>query len=282
MDNINKQILNREIDLCVFISSKNRFLRTSDYKVTIKSFAKLIDLNLFKNKFVNIKIFKGDEENADDIINFFKKYNFIINIIEDDLNITNTDRYENRAKFISSISKDLATFFLQNKNNFSEYLFILEDDSPIIIKNGKLTDFINTSFKELENDKDIEAIHFLRLSHNNIPTSVEEWFVKHNLEILPESEKFLKIGYWYNFQPRVVRKKDIIETSSIVIDNWETYQYMHPEEVYSNAYKKLNYNIKFHAFSPRDGYSIDLGTEPNFHFQTLNSEPEILYTYFQI
>jgi len=273
--------LDKDLDLCVFIATKSRHGRTSDYKVTIRHLDKLINLKTFRKRFVNIKAFQGDEENLKDIVYYFEKNHFTINVVEDELNISEKDRYENRNKFISGITKDIGDFFIRNNQELSEYVFILEDDSPIIIKNGQLKDYINQSFTALENDHDLEGIHFLRLSHGEVPRSVEDWYKLHEIDRISDSEPILK-RYWYNFQPRVARKKDILEAYKIIINDWSLYKDMHPELAYADAFKKYNKNTKSYAFSPINAYSIHLGADPIYHFLTLQSEPDILYTYFQI
>jgi len=48
--------MSKDIDLCVFISSKDRYGRTNDYKVTVTSFLEIAGQS-FKEKYVNIKAF---------------------------------------------------------------------------------------------------------------------------------------------------------------------------------------------------------------------------------
>jgi hypothetical protein len=263
------------------MATKSRHGRTSDYKVTIKHLDRLIDLKTFRRRFVNIKFFQGDEENLKDIIYYFENNNFTINVVKDELNMSEHDRHQNRNKFISGITKDIGEFFIRNENELSKYVFILEDDSPILIKNGNLKDYINQSFVELEKDKDLEGIHFLRLSHGEIPRTVDEWYRLHEIEKIPDSEPILK-KYWYNFQPRVARKEDLIKVYNIIVNNWQLYKDMHPEIAYADAFKKYNKETKSYAFSPINAYSIHLGAEPIYHLLTLQSEPDILYTYFRI
>ena len=136
--------MEQDIDLCVFISSKDRHSRTEDYKATILSLLKLSE-NSFKQKFLSIKIFKDDFKNAQNIIEFFTNLDFKITIFEDNSNVGNEDRYLNRNKFIGGIAHDIYSFFLQNQNQFSKYVFVLEDDSPIIIKKNTFQYYLNKS-----------------------------------------------------------------------------------------------------------------------------------------
>jgi hypothetical protein len=273
----------KDIDLCVFISSKDRYGRFDDYKITINQLIELGGDKLFKNKFLSLKVFQNDIENIKNIIVFFSKLGFEITIIEDNKNITTNDRYSNRQKFISSISKDISEFFLRNQAKFSEYVFLVEDDSPIIIKNNTLEYYLNKSVENLDNDKNLEGIHFLRLSHNEIPVSPEEWFIRHQIEIPDLSNEIYTGKYWYNFQPRVNRSLDVLHVSQIIKSEWENYfQFLHPEDAFDKAFQIYNPYIKNYAFSPNYTYSIHLGGNPLEHKETLNAEPEIINLYKEL
>lgn len=268
-----------DIDLCVFISSKNRYGRYNDYKITIKHLFNICKNKQFKNKFLSLKIFKEDIENANNIINFFSNLGFKIYIINDDRDITSDDRYNNRQKFIGGITKDICNFFLNHNDKLSEYVFILEDDSPIIIKKYSLNYFLNKSIQELKNNNDLEGIHFLRLSYNEMPISPENWFFFHKQNILDQQE-IIKTDYWYNFQPRVNRTKDIINICNIIQNKWDEYfQFLHPEDAFDKAYNLYNSNIRYYAFSPFFTYSIHLGADPYYHEKIVNSETIIKNLY---
>lgn len=272
--------MDQDIDLCVFISSKDRCNRTEDYKATILSLLKL-SKNSFKQKFLSIKIFKDDLENAQNIIKFFTNLNFNITIFKDNSDVSNEDRYLNRNKFIGGIAQDIYSFFLQNKNQFSKYVFVLEDDSPIIIKKNTFQHYLNKSFDLLESNKNIEGIHFLRLSYNEIPVSPDDWFLLHKKPI-PDRSDEIYTDYWYNFQPRVNKTSDLLEVCNLMKNNWENYfKFLHPEDAFDKAYKQYNPESKSYAFSPYDAYSIHLGSDPRCHELTLNSEKEIKDIYIK-
>jgi hypothetical protein len=264
--------MNKDLDLCVFISSKDRYGRTEDYKITITSFLEQAG-DSFNNKYVNIKVFNGDEKNALNIESFFKNLDFKINIIKDEIGILNSDRYDNRQKFISGITADISNFFLKYQNTLSKYVFILEDDSPIVLKKYNFQYYENKSKILLQSDEDIEAIHFLRLSCNEIPCSPLEWFIYHNIEDLKNEEIITE--YWYNFQPRICRTDTLIKVCLQINQNWDFYKSLHTEDAFDKAYKQYNKNIRYYAFSPYNAYSIHLGLDTNLHKLVLESEPEI-------
>jgi len=264
--------MNKDLDLCVFISSKDRYGRTEDYKITIASFLEQAG-DSFNNKYVNIKVFKGDEKNALNIESFFKNLDFKINIIKDEIGILNSDRYDNRQKFISGITADISNFFLKYQNTLSKYVFILEDDSPIVLKKYNFQYYENKSKILLQSDEDIEAIHFLRLSCNEIPCSPLEWFIYHNIENLKNEEIITE--YWYNFQPRICRTDTLINVCLLINQNWNFYKNLHTEDAFDKAYKQYNKNIRYYAFSPYNAYSIHLGLDNNLHKLVIESEPEI-------
>jgi len=264
--------MSKDLDLCVFISSKDRHGRTKDYKITITSFLKQAG-DSFNNKYVNIKVFDGDEKNALNIESFFKNLNFKINIIKDEIGILNSDRYDNRQKFISGITADISNFFLKYQNDLSKYVFILEDDSPIILKKYNFQYYENKSKTLLQSDEDIEAIHFLRLSCNEIPCSPLEWFIYHKIENLKNEEIITE--YWYNFQPRICRTDTLINVCLLINQNWNFYKNLHTEDAFDKAYKQYNKNIRYYAFSPYNAHSIHLGLDNNLHKLVIESEPEI-------
>ena len=204
------------VDLCVFISSKDRYGRYDDYKATIRQLFKSNVNKIFNRKFLSLKVFENDQENAKNIINFFSEYGFEIFIIKDMLNITDNDRYQNRQKFIGGIAHDICSFFIENGDKLSKYVFVLEDDSPIIIKEHSLDFYVEKSILELENDPDLEAIRFLRLSHNEIPTSPINWFIRHEMEVPNLSELIYKGKYWYSFQPRVNKTETLLNVCRII------------------------------------------------------------------
>ena len=270
----------KQIDLCVFISSKPRFGRFEDYKATILSLLQMED-GAFKQKFLSLKIFKDDIENANNIIEFFTTLGFEIFIIEDVHNINNEDRYSNRNKFIGGIAQDICSFFTQNQHKFSKYVFVLEDDSPVIIKKNLFKNYINKSIDILKSDNNIEGIHFLRLSYNEIPCTADDWFLLHKKQIPSQSVEIIT-DYWYNFQPRINIASDLIKVCNIIQLNWDNYfKFLHPEDAFDKAYKTYNSQSKSYAFSPRDAYSIHLGADSRCHELILNSEKEIKDIYIK-
>jgi hypothetical protein len=268
-----------DVDLCVFISSKDRYGRTEDYKATILSLLKLSE-NSFKKRFLSIKIFKDDIESAQNIIKFFNDLNFNITIFED-TNISNEDRYLNRNKFIGGIAHDIYSFFLQNQNQFSKYVFVVEDDSPIIIKKNTFQHYLNKSIDLLESNKNIEGVHFLRLSYNEIPVLPDDWFLLHKKPIPDQSDE-IYTDYWYNFQPRVNKTSDLLAVCNLIKNHWENYfKFLHPEDAFDKAYKRYNPESKSYAFSPYNAYSIHLGADPRCHDLILQSEKEIKDIYIK-
>jgi hypothetical protein len=253
--------MDQNIDLCVFISSKDRYGRTEDYKATILSLLKL-GKNIFKQKFLSLKIFKDDIKKAENIIKFFSNLDFKITIFEDHSDITNEDRY-------------------LNQNKFSKYIFVLEDDSPIIIKKNTFNYYLNKSIELLESNKDIEGIHFLRLSYNETPVLPNDWFLLHKKSIPDQSDE-IYTDYWYNFQPRVNKTSDLLNVCNLIKDKWENYfKFLHPEDAFDKAYKQYNPESKSYAFSPYHAYSIHLGADPRNHQLILESEKEIKDIYLK-
>lgn len=270
-------------DLCVFISSKDRYNRYDDYKVTIRHLFKNDIDTIFNRKFLSLKVFQNDNENSNNIINFFSQYGFEIFIIKDNLNIQDNDRYLNRKKFIGGIANDISSFFIENSSKLSKYVFVLEDDSPLIIKQHSLDFYIKRSISELESNSNLEGIHFLRLSHNEIPTNPIEWFIRHEIEVPDLSQEIYKGKYWYNFQPRVNKTEDIVNVCKIIKNRWEDYfKFLHPEDAFDKAYKIYNQFSETYAFSPLYAYSIHLGSQPDTHKAVINSEVDIYNLYKDI
>ena len=265
--------MTRATDLCIFVSTKPRWGRL-DYKITIDSFFEQAIGFPFENIYVNLKTFAGDEETADEIKAFCRETMIdgrnpvIINEIKGG-KMDEADRDNNRALFIGEILHDICSFVLKYKDRLSPYLFFLEDDSPIVCKTpfGRLA--VN-ALGALDCNRNLASVHFPRLSLNYQPCSPSEYYAYHKFK---RWGGYIRDGYFFNFQPRFLKKSDLLSACEAVAMNWPFFASAHPEDGIWAGYKIVNPDVEFWALAPETAYSIHLGEEPKYHDLVLQSEP---------
>lgn len=241
--------MNNKINFIFFMTTKGHFGRNDLYKYSLNNIKELNINNNF-DKYLSIKVFKGDEELAKNIskeLNYktFAWYN-------PDPNINNESPYKNYTYYLlTNYLGDIVNVYSQNELLKNEYTFIYEDDSPIIINNNNFDHYINESKKKLEEDKNIFSIHFQRIG------------VLKNDSLY----KNINIGanftdpHDYNFQNQLFRTKDMFNVSNIIKMNWDQLKHIHTERAVKLAINRLNSNFKHISFNPKNAHSIHLGTE---------------------
>jgi len=271
------------IDLVFFLSTKSRYGRTNDYKVTLTSFFNLVQPSFFAQRFLNLKVFKDDDKQEEEIKRFFGQFDFKINTIYDLRKGTDIDRDAQRNELIiGTILDDIASFFVQYEPVLNDHVFLLEDDSPVVFNPiqsvwQQLSHMIDHSYRSLEENVNLQSIHFARKSLFGKPSTTEEWLAYHKFEV--DSDGLIKNNYFYNFQPRLCRTSDLTKACSLIRGQWHLFKHHHPEEGLKVALLNYNPNATWWAFNPEDAYSVHLGEEPAIHKQVLESEPELAKLY---
>jgi len=237
-----------KINFIFFMTTKGHFSKTDLYKYSLKNIS---SLNLGGNfdKYLSIKIFKGDEELSKEISKEFnyKTYAWY----NPDPNINIESPYKNYPYYLlTNYLVDIINVYSQEELLKNEYTFIYEDDSPIIINNYDFNYYINEAKKQLEKDKNIFSIHFKRIGFFKNDHEYNNIDIKSNFT---ESHD-------YNFQNQLFRTKDMFDVANIIKTNWEELKHVHTERAVKLGINKLNFNFKHISFNPKDAHSIHIGT----------------------
>lgn len=274
------------INLLVTCSSKQRYDRPTESLITLPKLIDDINLACFDNKFLSIKMFEDSKQNGKAIVDNFAKYGIGAYIHENKRqNPGSHENGEQYATYITgSILNDLCLVFQDERFLQCHYTFIIEDDSPIILKKGKLKDLVQRAIDEMETKKDLHSVHFLRKSIYGKPVSIENYFKFHNIMT---REDGLVNNYYFNFQPRICKTMDLYFAAKTVQTFWaEYFSNAHPEEGFEKGIKVRylldNLTPKYLAFDPEIAYSVHLGEEDRHHNEVVKSEPDIQKYYARL
>jgi hypothetical protein len=238
-----------KINLIFFMTTKGHFGRNNLYKYSLKNFNSFNLQDLF-DKYLSIKVFKGDEKLGEEIskeinYNTFTWYN-------PDPKINNDSPYKDYAYYLlTNYLADIVNLYSQENLLNNEYTFIYEDDSPIIINNNNFQYYIEEAKKKLEKNSDIFSVHFQRIGL--FKDSIEY----NNIDI---KSNFTE-PHDYNFQNQLLRTKDMFKVAQLIKENWQKLQYIHTERAVKLGINLLNQNFKHISFNPKDAHSIHIGTE---------------------
>jgi hypothetical protein len=233
--------------------------------------------NVFKNNILSLKVFHGDDDRANEYIEYFKNLDFkiILHKNEDssitDDTVENMHLGSNRYKYmIGNYLNDLKTTFSLLSNFDEEFTFLYEDDCPVIIESGKsLLDYLNKTKEALNQEQDLVTVAFVRRIWGERKLTPKAYYKISKTSV---RDGLIRDGYWFNFQPGVRRTKDLIGAGKIITDNWNTH-FMHadPESGVSQAieaYKGLK--IKSYGFPVEECYSMHLGEKCGGTIETRN------------
>jgi hypothetical protein len=238
-----------KINLIFFMTTKGHFGKNDLYKYSLKNFNSFNLQNLF-DKYLSLKIFKGDEELGEKIsseigYNTFTWYN-------PDPKINNESQYKDYTYYLlTNYLSDIVNLYSREELLKNEYTFIYEDDSPIIINNYDFEYYINKAKQKLEENKNIFSIHFQRvgLFKNDLEYS--------NIDVKSDFTK----PHRYNFQNQLFRTKYMFEVANIIKQNWRQLNYQHTEAAVELGINHMNKNFEHISFNPKEAHSIHIGTE---------------------
>lgn len=238
-----------KMNLIFFMTTKGHFGAKDLYKYSLKNFN---SFNLQENfdKYLSIKVFKGDEELAQQISKEFNYKTF--SWYNPDPNINDESPYKDYGYYLlTNYLADIVNVYSQEELLKNEYTFIYEDDSPIIINDHDFSFYINESKKKLEENKNIFSVHFQRIG------------------IFKDDKNYSNINihsdftqpHDYNFQNQLLRTKDMFNVANIIKQNWNQFRNIHTERAVKLGINAFNSNFKHISFNPKNAHSIHIGTE---------------------
>jgi hypothetical protein len=257
------------MNLIIFLTTKghNRVSKERRYSLYKESINNLIGQcggnlsNFFKNKILNLKIFHGDEQKAEEYTNFFKNLGFEIFIYKnEDSNINDDTIDNNRLQYmLGNYLKDLKNTCSLLSNFSEEHTFLYEDDCPIFIEKYDLEYHLNKSKIILNDYPHIGSIVCARLIFEGEYATPRLWYHQTKLK----NENGIVKNHGFNFQPGVRRTKELIKTAEFLSKNWQYFEYGEPEQSFGIAFEHANHikNLDHFAFPFEEIYSLHLGYE---------------------
>lgn len=238
-----------KLNFLFFMTTKGHFGRKDLYRTTINNFNRLAKIEDF-DKFLSIKIFTGDQEEARKIIQEINYTTFPW--FNPDKKITDESPYKDYAYYLlGNYLADIANVYSQKVLLNNEYTFLCEDDSPLIINNYNLEYYITKAISELEKDKNLFSVHFQRIGIFKEDSDYKK--ININSEFTPSHD--------YNFQNQVFRTKEMFEVANIIKANWEILRNVHTERAVKLAIDARNPKSKHISFNPFNTHSIHIGTQ---------------------
>lgn len=245
--------MHNNLDLVFFMTNLGHHGRYDLHKYTLNNLKRNSDnLQSFSNLFLSIKDFsKG--ESVNEILKDFYGFNVFINK-NNDPNIQKDAPYNNYGYYLlNNYLADIANCYLRLKSfTHSKYIYLVEDDSPEILKNIKFSDFVSRAIEKLESDRNIFSVHLKREhleSANQVYTSeLHDFFL--------DSDK-----NDYNFQNQIFRADDMIKVAEIIASNYNTLSSIHTERAVRTAIHTLNPEFRFVYTHPVYAYSTHIGVK---------------------
>ena len=242
-----------DIDLVWFQTTAGHAGIKDFYLHTLSNLRKNIDLSLFNNRFLSLKVFNNDEYQS--ILNNFPEFNsFIWSKSDERINIKSPiDDYS--YYLLTNYLHDIYRVYLNIAHlPHSKYIYLIEDDSPEIITQNSLQYFLGQAISRLEEDKDLFSIHFRREGDLKEYRDLSIW----------NDELYLKDQTEYNFQNQIFRTSEMIKAAALIRDNYAQLYQIHTETATRLAIQSVNKNYRFGMFNPKYCSSIHIGTKDGY------------------
>lgn len=247
------------IQLVWFQTTKGHFGDKQIYRYTLNNLRRNIDLNYFNKKILSLKVFNDDQ--YEDIVNNFSGFQpFIWH--KNDIRIDDKSSYKDYAYYLlTNYLYDICNFYSTiKKNEYSEYTYLVEDDSPEICISGSLSDFLEDSIKTLSNNSDIFSINLRRVG---LPS--ENGYLESELTFVKD-KNISDQSHLYNFQNQVFRTKEMIVVVENILKNINDYINLHTEMAMEKSIRECFPNVLNLTYNPSIINSIHIGAENNKQF----------------
>jgi hypothetical protein len=243
------------IQLIWFQTTKGHFGNENIYKYTLDNLKKNIDLNYFDKKFLSLKVFNNDE--YQEILEDFSNFKYFIWHLEDS-RINDESPYKDYAYYLlNNYLADICNFY-SSLTEYSEYSYLIEDDSPEIVIKNSLCDFLENGINFLKNNPNIFSINLMRVG---IPSEKE--YLNHPLTFKNE---FSNESHSYNFQNQLFRTEDMIKVVNNIKNKYYKYMNLHTELALETGIRETYPGCSNITYNPRVINSIHIGSSNSHQY----------------
>ncbi len=227
----------------VFFTSTSGHFGFDTYQTTIKHFKKKLNGNfdLFNKVYAHIKVKPNHKERLQPILDFLESEKIEPIVTEGD--------WERGLIHGWQYLKDQFKVYNTQELHDVQYLMVVEDDSPILLKEGNLSQFIKNAIYTLDSNRDVLHIRFQREGALNITYKLDD-----NYNIVDT----------YDFQPYIARVRDLMFITKILLENEKQLANVQCEmafriiaDMFSSSYQR------YLCFNPSKATSYHIGA-PNY------------------
>jgi len=227
----------------VFFTSTAGHFGYSTLETTIKHYRSKLNgnLDIFQQRFCHIKVRPDEKNKLPDIIDV---------LLDNDIKPIVTEGTWNRGLNHGNayLADQYKVYSTQELHNIP-YVFSVEDDSPIHIKSGQLSQYLEAAVNTLSSNKDILTIRFQRDGVSN-----QTW---------PVNDLLHRVDT-YDFQPAISHIKYLYLGAKIVNDNAAHFANTQCEAAFRIASDILsNHPYRYLCFNPELASSHHIGV-PNY------------------
>lgn len=209
------------IALVIFSATPKKLGRNDYFRIAINNLASLIDLDKFPFKLLSVKYPIGDEEEAQKYKTWAENRGFEVLLNEG--NWVNGEISKTKEYIL-----DYIKVYHNDKLNQFPFVFEMEDDVTLEVKEGKLEDYLVKSVEKLIENKGLLACRFTdridefdRINRLNAKYGLNN---KKAIKIEGENNYFLDSDHC-SFRNYIARTRDFYQMSRILLHNFDK---LHP------------------------------------------------------
>lgn len=239
------------ISLALFTTTKGHFDFTTIYKSTINDLFYQVGENFFADKVVHIKREENDELVYQEMVNFFKLFNFKI------LTSFGKWKHYDQSHYIEH-GKDIATLLSDSNVQQNQFIFWLEDDFLLRSKGDLLSD-IHLGINILKSEPNILNIRWLK-------NEADMELLQINKENFNENLCYFTHNDVFSFNPSIIRSRDAWFLAKYFRFVYPNNLHVHIERFATEVLKSIsmrNNNI-FSAFKLDCAKAVHIGEKTYF------------------
>lgn len=223
--------MSSDINLVFFTSTAGHYSFKDVYRTTILHYKKLFgdDFKGFKKVFAHVKVRPKEEALLPEMIDF---------LYEQDIQpIVTIGDWERGMSHQHEYLKDLRKVFSDPEVIDSEFLFWVEDDSPLKLK--------------LTADKSSYFVMMAMDIMKRNPAILNLRFLREGLESKNKLSDLLSVSNVFDFQPNISRSRDLYVATTIIFNHWDTFKNMQCEAAFRLAMDTLSaHPYRYLTFNP--------------------------------
>lgn len=228
------------LNLVIYTSTAGHYGH-STLATTIKHYKRALggDLNLFAGRFCHVKIRPTETDRLPDIID---------TLLDSEIKpLVTVGDWKRGLQHGGAYLSDMVRTYGDQTIHSTPYTFAVEDDSPIHLKAGALSQYLEAAVNTLSTNHDILHIRFQRDNVLNVTQ--------------PISDLYHRVDTW-DLQPLVGRTRDLYLIAKIVTDNARTFENTQCEAALRMAADTLsNHPYRYLCFNPVMASSHHIGAE---------------------